>query len=244
MALSPYPFNGIPTRLTGGANTSQIGDTFSSLHMLDPTNYHTFFQDFDTFTAAEWTVTETQAGATQALTAGDNGLLLLTNSAADDDLNAIQKLPAAWLLEAGKRLYFRCRFKVSDATQSDFVIGLQVVDTTPLDVTDGIYFLKTDGAATVDFICRKNATTGSTSASAVATVVSDTFVSLGFYYDGVSKVVYEVNGTPLGALDASSTYLPDIITTVSLAIQNGEAVAKTMTIDYVFVAKERASYGA
>jgi hypothetical protein len=27
--------------------------------------------------------------------------------------------------------------------------------------------------------------------------------------------------------------------TVSIALQNGEAVAKTMTVDYVFVAKER-----
>jgi len=26
---------------------------------------------------------------------------------------------------------------------------------------------------------------------------------------------------------------------VSIALQNGEAVAKTMTVDYVFVAKER-----
>jgi hypothetical protein len=27
--------------------------------------------------------------------------------------------------------------------------------------------------------------------------------------------------------------------TVTIAIQNGEAVAKTMTVDYIYVAKER-----
>ena len=119
------------------------------------------------------------------------------------------------------------------------VIGLQVVDITPLDVSDGIYFLKADGATTFSFICRKNATTGSTSASAVATLADDTFIELGFYYDGESKVQYEVNGSVLGSLDASSSYLPDTTCTVSFALQNGEAAAKTMTVDYIYVAKER-----
>jgi hypothetical protein len=42
-----------------------------------------------------------------------------------------------------------------------------------------------------------------------------------------------------GSLSASSTYLPDTELTVSFGIQNGEAVAKTMTVDYIFAAKER-----
>ena len=222
----------------GLTNVSEV-DLFADMVQPDPTLFHTYFNDFDTYVAGDWTVTETDAGATQALTAGDGGLLLITNTAADNDLVALQKNPAAFTFTAGKKTFFRCRFKVSDATQSDIVFGLQVVDSTPLDVTDGIYFLKADGAATVDFICRKNASTGSTSASAVATMANDTFIELGFYYDGQSKVAYEVNGSVLGSLDASSAYLPDTTCTVSFALQNGEAVAKTMTVDYVYVAKER-----
>ena len=222
----------------GLTNVSEV-DLFADMVQPDPTLFHTYFNDFDTYVAGDWTVTETDAAATQALTAGDGGLLLITNTAADNDLVALQKNPAAFTFTAGKKTFFRCRFKVSDATQSDLVFGLQVVDATPLDVTDGIYFLKADGAATVDFICRKNASTGSITASAVATMVDDTFIELGFYYDGQSKVAYEVNGSVLGSLDASSTYLPDTTCTVSFALQNGEAVAKTMTVDYVYVAKER-----
>ena len=222
----------------GLTNVSEV-DLFSDMVQPDPTLFHQYFNDFDTYVAGDWTVTETDSGATQALTAGDGGLLLITNTAADNDLVALQKNPAAFTFTAGKKTFFRCRFKVSDATQSDVVFGLQVVDSTPLDVTDGIYFLKADGAATVDFICRKNASTGSTSATAVATMANDTFIELGFYYDGQSKVAYEVNGSVLGSLDASSTYLPDTTCTVSFALQNGEAVAKLMTVDYVYVAKER-----
>ena len=66
----------------------------------------------------------------------------------------MQKTPAAFSFTPGKKAFFKCRFKVSDATQSDVVIGLQVIDTTPLDVTDGIYFLKPDDAATVNFVVR------------------------------------------------------------------------------------------
>ena len=227
------------TRFPNGVTNVNDVNVFADMAQLDPTKFHTFFDDFDTYTAGDWTVTETDAGATQALTAGDGGLLLVTNSAADDDLVALQKTPAAFTFTAGKKAFFRCRFKVSDATQSDVVIGLQVVDTTPLDVTDGVYFLKADGSTAVSVVCRKNATTGSTSASSIATLANDTFITLGFAYDGEGKVAYEVNGAVVGSLDASSAFLPDAACTVSFALQNGEAAAKTMTLDYVFVAKER-----
>ncbi len=231
--------NNIVTRFEYGVTNVGQDTLFADMVQPDPTLFHQYFNDFDTYVAGDWVVTETDSGATQALTAGDGGLLLVTNTAADDDLVALQKTPAAWSFTAGKKTFFRARFKVSDATQSDLVIGLQVVDTTPLDVTDGVYFLKADGSTDVSVICRKNATTGSTSASAITTLADDTFVELGWYYDGDSKVYYEVNGSVLGSLDASSAFLPDANVTVSFALQNGEAVAKTMTVDYIYVAKER-----
>lgn len=227
------------TRLQYGVTNVSEVNLFADMVQPDPTLFHQYFNDFDTYAAGDWVVTETDSGATQALTAGDGGWLLITNTATDNDLVALQKTPAAFSFTAGKKTFFRCRFKVSDAIQSDVIFGLQVVDTTPLDVTDGVYFLKADGAATVDVICRKDASTGSTSASAVATLANDTFIELGFYYDGQSKIAYEVNGNVLGSLNASSSYLPDAITTVSFALQNGEGVAKTMTVDYVYAATER-----
>jgi len=231
--------NNTVTRYPYGVSNVGQDTIFADLTKPDVTGFHEYWNDFDNYTAGDWVVTETQAGATQALTAGDGGLLLITNSAADDDIVVLQKTPAAFSFTAGKKAFFKCRFKVSDATQSDVVFGLQVVDTTPLDATDGIYFIKADGAATVDVVCRKNATTGSTSASAIATLVADTFIELAWYYDGVSKVAYAVDGVVKGTLDGSSAYLPDTVTTISFAIQNGEAVAKTMTVDYVYAAVER-----
>lgn len=231
--------NNTVTRFPFGVTNAGQDAIFADLTMSDPTLYHTYFNDFDTYTAGDWVVTETDSAATQALTAGDGGLLLVTNTAADNDLVALQKTPAAFSFTAGKKAFFSARFKVSNATQCDFVMGLQVVDTTPLDVTDGVYFLKADDAATVDIVCRKNASTGSTSASAIATLSDDTYVVLAWYYDGVSKIAYAVNGSVLGSISATSDYLPDTVCTVSFALQNGNAVARTMTVDYVYAAIER-----
>lgn len=231
-----------PTRFTSGVTTTDRNSTLGFFGLPDPTGWHTYFDDFDTFNTADWTITTVEAGsgsATEALTDGDGGLLLITNDNALLDADFFNKVGESFLLTAGKRAFFKARFKVSDATQSDFVMGLQVTDTTPLDATDGIYFMKDDGDALLDVYCRKNASTGSTSAAGIATVVSDTFLTVGWAYDGKSSLAYFVNDVQLGTLDASSTYLPDTELTVSFGIQNGEAAAKTMTVDYIFAAQER-----
>ena len=224
------------TRFPNGITNVGEQSLFAELGQPAATIFHTYFEDFDYYTAGDWTVTETDAGATQALTDGDGGLLLITNTAADNDLVSLQKKGESFRFESGKALFFEARFKVSDATQSDVVIGLQITDTTPLDVSDGVFFIKADGAATVNFLVEKNNT--ATTASAIATMANDTFIRLGFYYDGASAVQYFVNGTYTGS--SVTTNLPDDEDmTITIAIQNGEAAAKTMTVDYVYVAKER-----
>jgi hypothetical protein len=234
--------NNVVTRFQNGVTNVNQDNLFGDLVQPDPTLLHEYWDDFDQYVAGDWTVTETDSGATEALTAGDGGLILLTNTAADNDIVQLQKLPASFLFEAGKKTFFRCRFKVSDATQSDVVVGLANANASGLLTnawTDGIYFYKADGAATADIFVRKNTTTGSTTVASVATLADNTFIELGWYYDGISTVAYEVNGSVIGSLSGSSSYLPDANVTVTLALGNGEAAAKTMTIDYVYVAKER-----
>lgn len=228
--------NLLVTRFPNGVTNVGENSPFADLAMPAPTQFHNYMEDFDYYTAGDWTVTETDAAATQALTDGDGGLLLITNSAADDDLVSLQKKGESFLFVAGKKLFYEARLKVSDATQSDVVIGLQITDTTPLDVTDGVFFIKADGAATVNLLVEKNNT--ATTASSIATMADDTFIRLGFYYNGSDAVQYFVNGD-LGGSMAVTNLPDDEVLTVTIAIQNGEAVAKTMTVDYVFVAKER-----
>src|SRR6185312_568221 len=133
-----------PTNFPNGVTNADPNLIFGSLTTVDPQQLHTYWNDFDTYTAGDWVVTVVGSG-TAALTAGDGGLLLVTNSAADNDAVTLQKTPAAFAMTAGKAAWFACRFNVSDATQSDVQVGLVIVDTTPLDATDGIFFQKDDG---------------------------------------------------------------------------------------------------
>jgi len=228
------------TNFPNGLTNNTAQNCLGEMTQLDPTSLHTYFNDFDSYVAGNWVVTETQAGATQALTDADGGVLLLTNSAADDDLVALQKVGESFTFTAGKKAFFKARFKVSDATQSDVVMGLQITDTTPLAVSDGVYFIKPDGAATMNFVVAASST--ATTASAIATLVNDTYITVAFYYDGISYVNYYTGTDTLDPTYKGRsvvTNLPTTELTVSFALQNGEAVAKNMSVDYIFVAKER-----
>ena len=202
--------------------------------------YYGYFNDFMTYNSGDWTITTTEAGAgsaTEAVTSSAGGALLLTNAAGDDDLDFLQLKGEAFTLAAGKRAFFSSRFKVSDVTQSDYVMGLHITDTSPLDVTDGIYFIKADGAATIDLAVEKNNT--ATTASSIATMVNDTFITLSWFIDpDTSSVHYSVNNAePLVLADTNLPNDEDL--TISFGIQNGEAAAKTMTVDYINVMVER-----
>lgn len=228
------------TNASNGITNVSADNIFGALKELDATQLHTFFNDFDTFTAANWVNTSVGA-STVALIDGNGGVLSLTNDAADNDLVALQLANETFKFEVGKRLFFKTKLAINDATLSSLVIGLQIRNITPLGVSDGVYFAKPSGAATLNFNVVKNST--ATTASAIASVTADTYITLAFMYDGISKIYYAAgsdsnNPTILGK--SVVTNLPDDEDlTISFAIQNGAAAIKTMVIDYIFCAKER-----
>ena len=205
----------------------------------DQTHYG-YFNDFMTYNSGDWTITTTEDGtgsATEVITSGAGGQFLITNAAGDNDHDFFNLKGESFLITGSKRAYFSARFKVSDATQSDFVMGLQITDTSPLAVSDGIFFIKDDGDTNLDFIVEKDST--STDTTAIHTMADDTFVTVAFFIDpDTSLVHYSVNNAePVGVVN---TNLPDNEElTVSFGIQNGAAAAKTMTIDYVTAIVER-----
>lgn len=203
---------------------------------------HAFFDDFDIYTAANWVVTETQGGATQAILADvDGGAIALVNSAADNDVNAIQQPIETFLWDVNKGLYIGARFKVSDATQSDLAIGLTILDASPVASapSDGIYFLKADGAATVALAVGKNGTY-STSGT-IATLVDDTYIVLEMVYDPNTRQFFAgANGNPISTgITSVANAVDDENLSCQIALQNGEAVAKTLTVDWFMAAKQR-----
>lgn len=200
----------------------------------NPFSFSVYHNDFHTYnTTTDWTETKVGAG-TLAITDESHGVLLMTNAAADNDALSIQLKGESFKPTASKNMYYETRFKVSDATQSDFLVGLVVTDTTPLANANGIYFRKDDGDTNLDF--ETTASSVSSTESGIFTVQDDTYMKLGFHVVGDEKIDYYVNDSFAGSFD---TNIPSTEMRITFHMENGEAVAKTMSVDYIFAAQER-----
>lgn len=192
-----------------------------------------FGEDFTT--AKEFTVTYVDVGAgttsiAQAVTAGDRALL--TNAGNENDGTNLQVIGTPFALAAGHPLYFGAKLSISDATQSDLLVGLANTDTTlmaahALNVSsDGVYFYKVDGGTV--------AVAGALKAAAASSVNSATAVT-------TSKMLYEIywDGSTLyfyhdGSLVTSmANGYPTAVLCPSLYFANGEAVAKTAKVEWM-----------
>ena len=228
------------THFTSGVTNVGTDSTLGKLKAPAPHKYHQYFNDFDTYLASDWTITTTEDGtgsASEALADGDGGVLLVTNAAGDNDHDFFQLVKEGFKFESGKQIGFHVRFKTNDATQTDIVAGLQLTDTTPLDVTDGIFFLKSDGAATISFIVEKDST--QSTLTLPNSLADDTFMTLGFIYDPKDQKFHVFQNNVLAGTVVSTNAPDDEELMLSFGIQNGAAAAKTLSVDYVGAYKER-----
>ena len=237
----------MPTHFPNGISNRTKGHPLFNYPYLDPSKYYTYFDDFFEYHSGIYTITTTEAGsgnASEAITSGAGGQLLITNDDADNDLDFFQLKGESFKWDSSKRMFFSARFKTNDATQSEIVMGLQITDTTPLDVTDGIFFLKIDGDTQPDLIIEKD-NSSSLSVVEMDAMEDDTFVTLSFEYDpldvatgGAVFRAYQDN-VQVGEITGTTNAPDDEELTISFGIQNGEAAAKTLTIDFILVAVER-----
>jgi hypothetical protein len=233
------------THFTNGVSNQTVGNPLYDYPYLDPFKFYTYSNDFFTYHSDEWTITTTEAGtgsATEALTSQAGGALLVTNAAGDNDLDFFNLKGESFKYVSTKRMFFKAKFKVSDATQSDVVMGLTITDTTPLDTTDGIFFQKDDGDTNIDFHIEKD--NSATSNAAIGTLADDTFITVAFAYDphgnnGSGSVSIFMDDAKVGEQTTLTNIPDDEELTIAFGIQNGEAAAKTMTIDYIMCAVER-----
>jgi hypothetical protein len=236
-----------PVTYPNGISNARKNSTLSMMGTMDPTQFHTFFDDFDNFEADQWVITRVGATPNEAIANADGGRLLLTMAATDDSSSSLQwsgddaaGAVETFKFQVGKELWFKSRFQVSDVVQSDFIMGLQITDTTPLAVSDGVYFRKDDGDSDLDLVVIKGGVATTTTMTGVLANATD--VTVGYYYNGKAGTAgaIEIFVNDIKRATSVVTNLPDTEElTVSFHMQNGEAVAKTMSLDYIFVCKAR-----
>ena len=201
--------------------------------------FYGYFNDFTTYNSGDWTVTTTEAGggsASEEIISGAGGQLRISNYDAASDSDFLQLKGESFRLSTSKKAYFSARFKCNDVDQNDFIMGLQITDTTPLDVSDGVYFISVDGSADLLLNVEKD---NSVDATTVATMEDDTFITVTWIVDPDRDAIYYSinNAVPVKVSNAKLPDDEDL--TISFGIQNGEAAGNTLTIDYVNMIVER-----
>ena len=239
----PSPNN--PTRYPAGVVNATQDGAWGNFLQPRPDLYTVFFDDFLTYTATNWVVTETDAGATQTIvTAGLDGQLALTNTAGGTDNVSLQWGPGGttvatqFLWEATKDLVVSTRFKLSAVVDQAAVVGLAIADTSPGASlpANGIFFYKADGAAALIASVRK---AGASTSVALGNMVADTFINVSLFYTAGDHTWRAfVNDTLIGSfstLDVS----PIVALAPTIGLLNGDTVANVLTIDRLIVAKQR-----
>lgn len=250
---------GVPTLNPAGFTNAAPGSFGARVPTMWPPQYYSWFSDFDRFDArvvgtglGEWLKTVVEAGAgdsTAVVSDAFGGVLLITTAGNEDDgvmvqwqgNNATSDVAETFKFTAGKELFFAGRFQMSDVTQSDFIMGLAVADTTPLDAADGVFFIKPDASAVLSLT--SVATGPLTATDTLATLVAATWYEFGFHYNGVDAINAYQGGNSDGTWNfvgsVGISALPATELAITFGFQNGEAAAKTCSIDWISVTAER-----
>jgi hypothetical protein len=227
-------------------NLSKIGSSSNTLAVVD-SRYPNRWLDawgmvdktiVDTYRADDWTVTATGTAPVAASLLPDAKILITTQNV-DFTGDNMQILGSKYKLEANRPLYFGAKLTVSDATQTDLLVGLCGVDTTLTAASSthalavsagGAFFSKIDGGTAVLF---KTYTTATEKNSAAALTLNTAAHWYEMYWDGA-----QLHGYIDGALVAKfSTDITTEVLTPSICFRAGEAGIKTCTIhEFVTIA--------
>lgn len=213
------------------------------------TDFFEYFNDFlvtSAYTAGDWTITNT-GSPTIAVDVDDvGGQLSIATGATDTNSSSHQSKIEAFKFVSGKALEFECAFALDDVVDSTFMIGLAITDTTPLDATDRLVFKKEDTESTLNFQATKDGSTVSELAD-FATLVNNTQVKVGFYYDGSVAATDGVGGAPtidvylndvrVGAVPITNA--PDTEMCITAHVVTGKTGAVTAKLDYIRAIQER-----
>lgn len=223
------------TNLPGGITNAVKESALSAYGAPDPTIWHSYLNDFDVFTSGDWSGAPT-GSVTNAIIAGNGGILSMINSAASADLNPLQLKVATFAMVAGSQSWLKARFSLSNATNAQLVLGLIQTTATPLTVTDGFYFAKAAASTT---LTAKLAKSSAISTVNVGTLANATSVNVGLHYDGNAAVNVFLNNVKVASLPVAN--LPTVNLNLTMAVSNGTAAANTLNVDYILVSQERPS---
>lgn len=253
-------FDSLTTRMPNGLTNAAPWQTLGAAGFPDPTWAHIYANDFDSYVAADWTVTTVTAGApTQALAAGVGGRLLVTNTAGAADATYMQKTPAGFNLTPGKETFFKFAGQLSAVTLDVFFCGMsQAGATTQASITNGIYIAKATGTNVLTLNTVVGGVTTTTAFPTACTLTAATDFEVGFMVDYLGNVAAFWNPTTGATTQINASVTPPTVARGRVAsviapslpvaatllsphfgLLNSSAVANTLNIDYLVATNDR-----
>ena len=236
---------GSPTRFTAGVATVDSQYPLGQYPFPDP--FHTsgsvgldvvsYVNDFFTIgsTTLDWTITGTSS--TFAITDGVGGVALVTPGGTTTT-TTVAGAHNGFQFVAGNAFWYLCRIKASAVSSTKtFLFGMQT--GTSATSTDGIWFTKPASSTSLNLVSRVGSTS-TTLVTGVTTAAADTYLDVGFYYNGTDLLVYSgdalVSRVSAPTIGSSGTTLTSALLTP--VFQMTPTATDTLTIDYVLAAQE------
>lgn len=237
---------GSPTRFTSGIATVDSQYILGNYPFPDP--FHTsgnasydvvtYENDFFTVgsTTLDWTITG--SSSTFAITNGVGGVALITPGGAST-VTTVAGAHNGFQFVAGQSFWYVCRIKANTVSSTkSFLFGLQT--GTSASSTDGIWFTKPASSTSLNLVSRVDSTS-TTLYTGVTTVAADTYVDVGFYYNGTDLLVYSndvlVYRVSAPTIGSTATTLTNALLT-PVWQTTPTATTDTLSIDYVLAAQE------
>lgn len=226
-------------RIDTGAKNSSVWDymvTQPSLpldvilpHLWTFTTHLDVVTDQVEATTFKWKETSSGSGTPLAMQDEHGGVARSLNGAGDNNFYFYESAVELVLPTSGKQIWFECEVKVSDADQSDFFFGLcaRLAAGNLFDNrVNAIGFRSDDGDAYIDTVT--TAASSTTANTSQGTLVDDTWIKMGFRYDGTAVYFFVGDTDTYKALHAAN--IPATELCVAFGLRNGEAVAKSISV--------------
>ena len=236
---------GAPSRFLSGVATVDAQYPLGNYPFPDP--FHTsgsagldavsYSNDFFTVgsTTLDWTITGTSS--TFAITDGVGGVALITPGGTTTT-TTVAAAHAGFQFVAGQAFWYLCRIKASAVSGTKaFTFGLQKGSAGTN--TDGLYFTKAASSTSLNLVSKVNST-ATTLVTGVATAAADTYLDVGFYYNGTDLLVYAADAlvarVSAPTVGSTGTTLTDAL--IQPFFQIVPTATDTLSIDYVLAAQE------
>jgi len=244
-----------PDRSPNGIGTNYREDIKGLYGQPDPTQWHTFFEDFDFLPATSKLTAVVVGTGAGVITALDGGQLVITNSAAGSDATSYNATVSTFSPASNRSLIAEAKFEVDDVTNAHAGLAMCPSASTPFTYTEGIAIRKIAGANTFTIEVKKAGTTAATLAFGGVGCTANTQFTVGFAYKGPSpgqatalgagqEFLFKLdlndgNGPRYQSLWVPTANIPTNLLGPSVGVLNNTAVARVMRLDYVFAAKDR-----